>query len=522
MNFRAKLLAGVCFGLLAFSGTALAAAATSIADAAQSRDVAAVRAMLTEGANVNEAQADGATALLWAAHFDDLELANTLIAAGADANAQNDYGATPLSLACTNANGAMVEALLGANADPNEPGPGEESPLMLCARTGSADAVRALLARGAAVDARDSERQQTALMWASAQGQAEAVQALIDAGADIAARSRGNFTPLLFAARNGQTDAVGVLVDAGADLEETGPIQMTPLLLAAASGQEDTALYLLERGANPNAKDEYGATALHYTVLTGITTLNQIRYANYVDHLFRPNMMRLATALLDRGADPNVQVEVTPLQAGDQEENAYGATPLLFASAIPDPAMMHLLFDRGADASIPTMTGLTPVMVAAGVGRGQDFTEPEKVLALEAVQYAVSLGNDPAAANNDGLTALHGAAANGATELVSYLVEQGADINAKDKYQQTPLSIASGLRLPWIPYGQELGEILQPETAELLLALGATSLDTPDYFQVPEEMTDAFRYNQSQRYGGIDPAAATPLRTPQPGAQRSE
>lgn len=519
MRFRAKILSGVCAGVLLASGAGLAAESGTIANAAASRDGAAVRAMLEAGADVNAGQPDGATALHWAVHFDDLDLAQVLIAEGADVDAQNDYGATPLILACTNANGAMVERLIEAGANPNLAAPANETPLMLCARTGNADAVRALLAGGADATARDAERGQTALMWAVAQGHADAAQALIDGGAEISARSNGDFTPLLFAARNGHAAAAEVLLDAGAHIEETGPLAMTPLLMAAASGREDVALFFVERGANVDAEDEYGATALHYSVLTGITTLNQIRYANYVDHLFRPNLYELATALLDRGADPNAQLDITPLQAGDQEENAYHATPFVLAAAIPDPEMMRLLVARGADPSIPTMTGLTAVMVAAGVGRGQDFTEEEKGLALEAVQYAVELGNDPAAANLDGLTALHGAATNGATELVTWLAEQGADLDAKDKFQQTPLSIAFGLRLPWIPYGQELGEIMQPETAELLLALGATPLDTPGYFQVPEEMSDAFRYNQSQRYGGVNQpnslfAAPSPLGAP--------
>jgi hypothetical protein len=73
------------------------------------------------------------------------------------------------------------------------------------------------------------------------------------------------------------------------------------------------------------------------------------------------------------------------------------------------------------------------------------------------------------------------------------------------------------MRLPWIPYGQELGEIMQPQTADLLLALGATPLDTPGYFTVPDEMSDAYRINMSQRYGGANAGAAAQLpASPQP------
>ena len=86
--------------------------------------------------------------------------------------------------------------------------------------------------------------------------------------------------------------------------------------------------------------------------------------------------------------------------------------------------------------------------------------------------------------------------------VVQFLAQKGAKLDVRDKYQQTPLSVATGIRLPWIPYGDELGEIIQPSTAELLLKLGATPVDAPGYFKPPAEGSEAFQFNQSQRYGG--------------------
>jgi len=96
-------------------------------------------------------------------------------------------------------------------------------------------------------------------------------------------------------------------------------------------------------------------------------------------------------------------------------------------------------------------------------------------------------------------------------------VEHGANMDAKDKYQQTPLSIASGIRLPWIPYGEELGEIIQASTAALLLELGATPVDTPGYFTPPTEDSAVYRINQGQRYQGLEAAPDGSLpASPQP------
>ena len=467
--------------------------------AVANRDTAVVPTLLRTVPDVNAPQSDGTTALHWAAHWDDLETAELLILFGANANATNDYGATPLLLACTNGSAALVEKLLAARANPNAATTSGQTPLMRCARTGNADAVKVLLARGADPNAKDNEEGQTALMWAVAQRHAAAAQALIEGGAEVHARSTGGFTPLLFAARVGDAESAGVILSAGADVNEPGPRGMTPLLMASASGREETAIFLLDKDADPNAKDASGATALHYAAMKGITALNGVRYANYVAYLFRPGLTELTKVLLARGADPNARLERSPPLGGAGDPAAVGATPFLLAAASPDADVMRLLVSAGADPKIAASGGLTPVMVAAGLGRGQDYAEDEKQLALEAVRLAVELGGDVTAANEDGLTALHGAALNGADEVVQFLVDTGAELDVRDKYQQTPLSIASGERLPWIPYGDELGEIIQPSTRDLLLELGATPLDTPGYFQPPSDFSDAYRINLGQR-----------------------
>nr|TFG54749.1 MAG: ankyrin repeat domain-containing protein [Hyphomicrobiales bacterium] len=520
MRGRSRYLSFALAALLV--GTAGAARAAtdgqSIADAAQAHDKAAIRSLLSVGGDARGTQTDGTTALHWAAHLDDLELAALLIGAGADPSATNDYGATPLTLACTNGDANMVDALLAAGANPNAKGPSEETPLMLCARTGNAEAVSALLAKGADVHARDADRGQTALMCAAAQNHPEILRVLIAAGADIHARSTGGFSPLLFAVRSGGLESTEILLDAGADIEEAGPRGMTPLVLASVSGHEALGVFLLDKGANPDAQDDDGATALHYSALSGITAMNGVRYANYVDHIFRPSLIELVKSLLAHGADPNIRLINTPSLGGDQEPAGDGATPFVLAAATPDPEMMRLLVEAGADPLLATTANLTPLMAAAGVGRGQDYTEKELERALLAVRLEVEWGADVNAANDDGLTAMHGAASNGADEVVRYLVAQGANMDVWDKYQQTPLSVASGMRLPWIPYGDELGEIIQPSTAALLLELGATPLDTPEYFHPPEEDSAVYRINQGQRYDGVGAGpGAGAIRTPQPG-----
>ncbi len=500
MVIRRKHLAGVALGGLVLGGVLMALVAgvgspgirdRRIVDAAEHQDMGLVRTLLVNGVDANSKQPDGATALHWAVHWNDIATAEVLIGEGANVNAVNRSGESPLSLACGNGNATMVQALVDHGADTNMAASSGETPLMRCVRSGRVDAVKILLAHDAQVNAKDKDHGRTALMWAVAEKRPEMVQALIEGDADIHMRSNDGLDALMLAARAGDVMSAELLLGAGANASDKGPQGMTALLLAASSGQQEAGLLLLEKGADANARDEYGATALHYAVTKGISVLNGVHYADDVSALFRPSDIALVEALLRHGANPNVQLEKAPPLGGTGSPATVGATPFLLAAASQDVTVMRMLVDAGADPKIRTTAGLTPLMVAAGAGRVQDLTEEEKLVALETVQLAVELGADVTAMNEDGLTALHAAAANGADAVVKFLISKGAKIDVRDKYQRTPLSIAAGERLPWIPDGQRLSDMLQPSTRDLLLELGATPLDTPGYFTPPSDVQGA-------------------------------
>ena len=85
------LVLGVLIGAMpAFAG----AAGSEAADAAQRKDLAALRAMLNKRVNVNAPQADGTTALHWAAHYNDVEAVQLLLKAGANPSTTNRFGAS--------------------------------------------------------------------------------------------------------------------------------------------------------------------------------------------------------------------------------------------------------------------------------------------------------------------------------------------------------------------------------------------------------------------------------------------
>src|SRR5262249_3455340 len=114
-----------------------AADRSPLADAAERGDVAAVRALIKQAADVSAARADGMTALHVAAQRNDAEISPLLLPAGANVRATTRLGGyTALHLASRAGATAVIKALAGAGADVNAPTTTGATPLMFAAASG--------------------------------------------------------------------------------------------------------------------------------------------------------------------------------------------------------------------------------------------------------------------------------------------------------------------------------------------------------------------------------------------------
>ena len=434
----------------------------TIIDAVKENDLSSLRILLDSGENVNASDPDGSIALHWAVHNDSLEITQLLLSAGSQVNAKNRYGVAPLSLAANNGSPSMVKTLLERGAFANTVMAEEESVLMTAARAGIEEVVDLLISAGANVNARESWRGQTALMWAAAEGNQKVLELLISEGADVSARSDKGFTPLLFAAREGETSIVRSLIENGASVSEALPSReavvtengmssaaqtgMTPLLLAIGSAHFETAALLLELGADPNSAP-LGWAPIHQ--ITWIRKAGQAGSNNPTPQgSGKLGSLEFTRKLVESGADINAKVTKRP-PVGVSDLNMRGGTAFLLAARTADVDLMRLLVDLGADPHETNDDLSTPLMVAAGLGTGAPGEDPgteEEV--LEAVKYALSLGEDINAVDVMGNTAMHGAAYKHLPSVVAYLNEQGAEIsiwNQENEVGHTPLLIAEGI-----------------------------------------------------------------------------
>jgi len=488
-------------GMMFLSAVSMAAPGSDVRliEAVKKEDKEATRALLKDHVDVNASEADGSTALAWAAYRDDAEAVDLLIRAGANVNAANSYGVTPLSLACTNRNSLIVEKLLTAGANPNAAQSTGETPLMTCAGTGTVDAVNLIINHKGDVNVRETEKAQTPLMWAAAGKHADVVRVLIKNGADVNARTRDGFTPLMFAAQQGDLESVRVLLESGADLNAVAPKYGSALTVASASRNERVALFLLDKGADPNVADSLGITPLHYSIARGIADITNIAPTAAFDLSYRvrpSNMTRLAKALIAKKANPNAQIKkiivtfgTTVALNGIGAPSMIDATPFFLAALSADVDLMRALLEAGADPSIKAQKNTTALLAAAGAVFDAYRSEEEKSKALEAVKLLVELGVDVNERNTAGQAPIHAAAFTGATAMVQFLADHGANVNVKARNGETPWSMASGV------YSNAMNAAfwtVHEDTVALLVKLGATVLK-------PEEI-EAIKSGQGAAY----------------------
>jgi uncharacterized protein len=469
-----------------------------LADEASQGNLATVRSLLEENVDVNAAQGDGMTALHWAAFRDELDMAKLLVERKPNVEAETRVDSvTPLVLASRNGSAAMIDLLLKAGADPDKATSTHVTPLMSAAGAGEPSAVKALVDAGADVNARESTNGQTALMFAAWENRAEAIRLLVSRGANAGLTSfitlldeprfdddgnpvpkrkgeqsggssaMGGMTALLFAARDGNLEGVRALVESGVDVDQvSGGDGSSPIVIAVANGHYTVGKYLLDHGANPRLANLDGLTPLFATV--------NMRYAPVS---WAPNprtdqetvdSLELMQALVEAGADPNARVRrklwFSPTSHDRSWVDHRGATAFWRAAMSSDVEAMRILVAAGADPKLASDSGVTPLMVAAGLGWTGNFTQNAPDSWLEAVKYCLSLGADVNAVDRKGFTAIHGAASRGDNEVVQYLVDQGARVDVVNKDGNSPADMAFGPSRFFIP---------KPETVALLVKLGS-------------------------------------------------
>lgn len=207
---------------------------------------------------------------------------------------------------------------------------------------------------------------------------------------------------LVSAARRGDAAQIHAILAHNKQLANEAVCGNTPLMYAAFYGHDPVVLTLLNHGGDPARTNLSSMTALHWA------TLGQ-----------HPDTV---AALISAGADANAQ-------------DRRGQTALHLAARLGNVALVRTLLASGANVSLKTAAELDGTTV---------LHEAMQSGSVEVTRLLVERGRANVNAKNDkGRTPLHRAVWRADLSLAKYLLDIGAQVDALDENERTPLHWAA-------------------------------------------------------------------------------
>jgi ankyrin repeat protein len=272
------------------------------------------------------------------------------------------------------------------------------------------------------------------------------------AGALLSLIATGQASQLAEAAERGDFQLVESLLesaDGRAEINEPTGYGMTALLYAVKANNVELAAALLDAGANPNLDSIYEITPLWLAATNRSAAMTELLLAHAADATFA--MEHGETALMAAGRSGDAASIRRLLAAGadpNARERKHGETALIWAAAENHPEAIRALVAGGAN---PDQQGipleLAPmdwvqigmVSTILPVGGWSPLMYAARENAADAALALAEVGANPDLRDVDGTTALGLAIINGHYDLAAKLLEAGADPDVADRTGMTAL-----------------------------------------------------------------------------------
>lgn len=414
----------------------------------ETEQVKKIRAMIRDSPDlINAKDFPGNTPLHRAADLGQFVVTRFLVENGADVNIRNGAGETPLYIAAKRGHKAIVELLLDRKASVQTADANGSTSLHAAAQQGFRTIVEVLLAHGAEVNAK-TKSGSTPLHLAVASGFKSVAEVLISHGADVNANAPGsefNGTPLHIAAGRDDQAIAELLLANKANPNPTNLGGYTSLHIAASRGNEKLMKLLLENKANVDAIDSLGETPLDLAAKGDHTNAAETLLAHGAEVNARNPLEggykdwtplhyaasgrhnETAVLLLKHGADPNASI------TADGSGWAKGTTPLIMAAINGETDIVAALLDSKADPNTRDATGLSPLFAAMRV-QDSGPTPTGLPMATPGLPTRTLPGVLPTTAPIS--------AVDKRKQIISLLLDHGADIEAESEQHKTPLMLA--------------------------------------------------------------------------------
>jgi len=323
---------------------------------------------------------------------------------------------------------AKVAQLLQSGAEVNAAQPDGTTALIWAAHHADADTVARLLAKGANPNVKN-DFGMSPIALACRNADLRSFEHLLAAGAKHDVKDAADVPLLFLAVRSGNADLVARLVELGADVNASIWPNQTALMWAASEGHDIVVEFLIQSGADPKAATKDGFTAIHFAARAG--------HIPTIQHL------------LGAGVDVN-----TPMQWTGQKffrDPLDQTSPLILAIENAKYAAAIALLKAGANPN-DVRTGFTPLHTMTWVRKAHtgDGSDPEpinygKITSIQFIDVLVEYGADVNLRDKNDETPFFAAARRSDYEMMQRLVDHGADPKLVDKEGTTALHVAAGV-----------------------------------------------------------------------------
>ncbi|KHJ42648.1 Poly(ADP-ribose) polymerase catalytic domain protein [Trichuris suis] len=409
-----------------------------LCNASRDTDLFMVKALVAAGVNVNERNKNLLSPLHMAADRGCIELINLLIESGANVNLLDGLGQTSLHR-CTKRNlSEACKLLLDKGVDASIVNLHGFTAGQLA--TGS---TAELIGEHPAVVSKSTRRSiERQMLEAAKAGDLQSVKRILKLSTDgdsilncrdVEGR---NSTPLHFAAGYNRLEVVRFLVESGANLHARDKGGLEPLHNACSYGHYEVTELLIQNGADVNACDLWKFTPLHEAAANGKFDICKLLLSHGAD---RSLVNRDGETPLDLVKDSNS--DIADLLKGD--------VAILEAAKRGELDKLRKLITAGnVNCHDEKGRNSTPLHLA-----GMFFIASFHCLSnrfplagynnYEVAEFLIQKGADVNAKDRGGLIPLHNAASYGHFEIGQLLIQHGALANAQDLWGFTPLHEAS-------------------------------------------------------------------------------
>ena len=415
----------------------------------------------------------------------DASMVRLLLLYGADPNGADEHEATPLHAATELCFIEAASMLLKYGANPNQCGGQDESALAMAVVGNRHEFFQLYLQYGADVNEVMADGNTVMVKAMTKTMPVKLVEFMLRYGGDPNGKNGEGVSPLFQSISVNRVDLMTVLLDHGADPNMPGPKH----LLWPSTYKPKCLQLLLSRGADPARCPGIMELATSINNIESISILlkanvdpNSKKDGTYTPlcSAIRDNRSQIVSLLLASGADPNVM-------------------------ALEHPTYKCITYNR---------THFLPELVAAGA----DLHTPKGIVEKcirhnnrDALMYVLEHDVDVNARSKEGYTALTTAIRDNRTDLVSLLLERGADPSVRG--QEWPICMAVkqpallSLLLPAVHNPRAIKGVLemavvasQLESVKLLLAAGVSVEDknggvfSPLTTSIREDRKEIFNY----------------------------